>query len=272
MIGFITDDVATTPFAGQIIQGAQDEAFKNGNTLLIINTNNNSKIEADAFRLMNEYQVQGIIYSTWYHHEVEVNKPSLPMVLVNCFESDMSYTAIVPDENIGGESATDILIKNGHKRIAFLNTTSLSPAKTERLKGYQEALIHAGITYDPSLVINVEPNQTGGYNATRKVLEMNVTGVFCHNDRVAMGLYDGLKELGIKIPNEISIIGFDNQEIISDHLHPRLTTMQLPHYQLGVMGIKKLIEQVNHDKNDIDLFKIDCPAVMRDSVFNVNKE
>lgn len=274
LIGFITDDVATTPFAGQIIQGAQNEALKQGKTLLIINTNDNEVLEHDAFKLMLEYQVQGIIYSTWYHHEVKVPRlmADIPLVLVNCFEKPIGHISVVPNEESGGEVATDALINNGHKKIAFINTTSVSPAKEGRLRGYMKVLDEAGIQFDSKLVINAEPNQEGGYQAAKGILNMGVTAVFCHNDRVAMGLYDGLKELNAKIPEDISIVGFDDQEIISNYLHPKLSTVALPHYDLGILGTRKLLESVNNKRSiDGKLYKIECPIILRDSIRNIKK-
>ncbi|KGO31922.1 hypothetical protein Q757_04135 [Oenococcus alcoholitolerans] len=195
-IGFITDDVATTPFAGQIIQGAQDEAWKSGKILLIVNTDGKDTVEQAAFNMMEEYRVQGIIYSTWYHHPLSVPDYLLtvPSILVNCFDKKDICPSVVPDEFQGGYDATKLLINAGHKKIAFFNTTSPSPAKTDRLKGYRTALEESKIEFNNSLVFNVTPNQEGGYNFADSLIKSGATAVFCHNDRVAMGLYDALNK------------------------------------------------------------------------------
>ena len=145
-IGLVADAIATTPFAGQIIHGAQDEAWRHGFVLLVANTEGNAAAESDAIAMMLEHQVRGILYSTWYHREIEVPPPlqHTETVLVNCFAGDGAFPAVVPDEEQGGRTATEELLAAGHRRIAFVNTTSPSPARVGRLAGYRAALIAAG--------------------------------------------------------------------------------------------------------------------------------
>lgn len=276
IIGFVTDDVATTPFAGQVIAGAQDEAWRNGRILLIVNTDGKKSVEKTALKMMMEHQVEGIIYSTWYHRHVEPPKSLSegPSVLVNCFDEKGLYPAVVPDEVQGGRTATKLLVEAGHRRIAFLNTTSPSPARTGRLEGYKLALKDAGIAFDSSLVMYVEPNQEGGFNVTDALVDSGATSVFCHNDRVAMGLYDGLKDRGLSIPDDMSIVGFDNQEVISNHLHPALTTVALPHYELGILGVRELLKRFNEPDSITNerTNPVECPAIVRQSIKKVIKQ
>lgn len=242
-IGLLADSIATTPFAGAVIRGAQDEAWRLGCSLLITNTEDNAAAEAQALEMMLDHQVQGVLYSTWYHREVVVpaGLSSADHVLVNCFSSTPGVRAVVPDEGGGGRTATRILLDAGHRRIAFLNTTTPSPARTGRLAGYREALADAGVAFDPALVIDTSPEQEGGYAAGLDLPELGVTGVFCHNDRVAMGVYDALRDRGLRVPDDVSVVGFDNQEVIAAHLRPPLSTVALPHYELGVLGVRLLM-------------------------------
>lgn len=263
-IGLVADAIATTPFAGQIIHGAQDEAWKHGYVLLVANTDGNPAVENDAITMMLEHQVRGILYSTWYHREILVPETlhQTDAVLVNCFADDSGLPAVVPDEEQGGRTATDELLAAGHRRIAFLNTTTPSPAQTGRLAGYRAALEAAGIAYDESLVHLAEPQQEGGYDATAEVLASGATGVFCHNDRVAMGLYDGLREHGLRIPEDIAVVGFDNQDVIAAHLRPPLSTVALPHYELGAAGVRVLLGL----EPSVDVVRVACPPVRRQSI------
>ncbi|WP_235815981.1 LacI family DNA-binding transcriptional regulator [Bifidobacterium lemurum] len=271
LIGFVADGVATTPFAGQMIAGAQEEAWAHGKLLLVVNTNGETALEESALALLREHQVQGVIYSTWYHRSVAFPKglEGIPTVLVNCFDDDNSHAVVVPDEEQGGYAATSELLKAGHRRVMFLNTVSPSPARTDRLKGYRRALDEWGVAFDEALVVPVRPDQDGGYAAARTVVKSGVEAVFCHNDRVAMGLYDGLKERGVSIPDDVSVVGFDNQEVISAHLHPALTTVGLPHYELGVLGVRRLLamdEIPSEEGADQLRTLVECPTVRRDSV------
>ncbi|GAB3753312.1 LacI family DNA-binding transcriptional regulator [Zhihengliuella somnathii] len=265
-IGLVADAIATTPFAGQIIHGAQDEAWKHGYVLLVANTDGNVAAENDAIAMMLEHQVRGILYSTWYHREIDVPRPlfQTETVLVDCFSTGGGLPAVVPDEEQGGRVATEELIAAGHRRIAFANTTTPSPAQSGRLAGYRAALEVAGIPFDESLVLAVSPEQEGGYSAVDAVLASDATAVFCHNDRVAMGLYDGLRERGKRIPEDVAVMGFDNQEVIAAHVRPPLSTVALPHYELGAAGVRVLLglepSPTEHPQ------RIACPPVRRLSV------
>lgn len=264
-IGLVADAIATTPFAGQIIHGAQDEAWKHGYVLLVANTEGDAAVEEEAIAMMLEHQVQGILYSTWYHREITV--PDLlhqtDSVLVDCFAVGSGLPAVVPDEEQGGRAATEELIAAGHRRIAFINTTTDSPARTGRLEGYRSALAGANIDFDAALVFDATPQQDGGYASVRSVIESEATGVFCHNDRVAMGLYDGLREHGLRIPEDVAVVGFDNQDVIAAHLRPALTTVELPHYELGAAGIRVLLGMETVSPGHPHL--IACPPIRRAS-------
>lgn len=264
-IGLVADAIATTPFAGQIIHGAQDEAWKHGYVLLVANTDGNTDAETDAIAMMLEHQVQGILYSTWYHREIVVPETlrQTDTVLVDCFARGSGLPAVVPDEEQGGRTATEVLLAAGHTRIAFINTTTPSPAQSGRLAGYRAALEAAGVPFDDALVLPAAPEQEGGYASTRQVLASQATAVFCHNDRVAMGLYDGLREHGRRVPEDIAVMGFDNQEVIAAHLRPPLSTVALPHYELGAAGVRVLL---GIDDAADGVRRIACPPVARASI------
>ena len=264
-IGLVADAIATTPFAGQIIHGAQDEAWKHGFVLLVANTEGNEPAEKEAISMMLEYKVRGILYSTWFHRAAEIPAAlrEADFVLVNCFSPDFDSLAVVPDEIQGGRTATEILVRKGHRRIAFINATIPAPAKDGRLQGYREALESADIPFDPGLVFDAFPDQEGGYGAVEDLLGRDVTAVFCYNDRMAMGLYDGLRRRGLSIPEDMAVVGFDNQEVIAAHLRPPLSTVALPHYELGAAGVRLLLGVDKAAENA--LVKIECPPVERDS-------
>lgn len=143
------------------------------------------------------------------------------------------------------------------------------------LKDTKRRLRHQASILIPSLVVPANADQEGGYGAAEKVMATDATAVFCHNDRTALGLYDALRELGKRVPDDISVVGFDNQEMISAHMHPALTTVGLPQYELGVMGVRTLLRQCGRNEDDGDehvvtrtfepIF-VQCPAVSRDSV------
>jgi LacI family transcriptional regulator len=265
-IGLVADAIASTPFAGQIIRGAQDEAWRHGYVLLIANTEGNAAAETEAIAMMLEHKVRGVLYSAWYHREVELptGLAETDCVLVNCFASGGDIPAVVPDEVSGGREATRMLLAAGRRRVGFINTTTPSPAHEGRLEGYREALADAGVPFDPALVVDARPDQEGGFEAVGHLLAQGVTGVFCHNDRVAMGVYDAVRERGLRVPEDLAVVGFDNQEVIAAHLRPPLSTVALPHYELGQAGVRVLLG-LGRPADDGRVV-VACPPVDRSSV------
>jgi LacI family transcriptional regulator len=271
-IGFISDEIATTPHAGRIIQGAQDEAWQHNNLILLVNTGGDQNMKITAVNMMLDRQVDGLIYATMYHREVHPPEivHRIPTVLLDCFVTDHSLPSIVPDEVNGGQQATEHLLIKGHRRIGFINDIDPIPARYGRLQGYQQALAAYGIPFDENLVVYYECEPGGGYDGTMALMELSnpPTAVFCFNDRMAMGAYDALRKLNLSIPDDVAIVGFDNQELIAAHLYPGLTTIALPHYEMGQWAVQHLLKLINKaDSQDKPLqYVIPCPLVERDSV------
>lgn len=269
-IGFVADAIATTPFAGKIIRGAQEEAWKHGYVLLVADTNGIPEIIDQAINMMADHRTHGVLYSTWYHREVDPPPAlaGLDTVFVNCRARTPGSYSVVPDEAQGGAEATNTLIRSGHRRIAFINATDDAPSTRGRLRGYQSALRAASIDFDPSLVLKVFPEQEGGYTAAAALLDLPdpPTAVFCYNDRVAMGLYDRLRDNQVRIPEDIAVVGFDDQEVIAAHLRPALTTIALPHYEIGARSVRALLEGRAHQSTDSRVDLVPCPPIIRESV------
>ncbi len=271
LIGFITDEIAITPFAGRIFEGAQDVAWSKGKILLLVNTKNDAALQDTAIDLLMDRQVEGIIYATMYHRPVTPPRIlwQIPSVLLDCYVEDHSLPSVVPDEKKGGYTATRVLLNKGHRRIGYVNNIDPIPATSGRLAGYQAALMDFGIPFDPDLVACDHSDAGGGYRATQKLMELpdRPTALFCFNDRMAMGAYDALRKLGLSIPDDVAVIGFDNQEVIAAHLYPELSTIELPHYEMGVWATNYLLEHIDQDGGIMPLqHAIDCPYIERASV------
>ncbi|MBP6469611.1 MAG: LacI family DNA-binding transcriptional regulator [Chloroflexi bacterium] len=271
-IGFISDVVATTPYAGNMIQGAQDFAWENNNIILLVNTGNNQDMKHKAVDVMLQRQVDGIIYATMYHREVHPPESirQVPAVLLDCFNGDYSLPSVIPDEVLGGRQATEYLLQKGHRRVGFVCDFSPVQAKYGRLQGYQQALAQYGIAFDADLVREGESLTSGGYKATMEIMQQPdpPTALFCYNDRMAMGAYDALRKLGLSIPGDVAVVGFDNQELIAAHLYPALTTMKLPHYEMGQWAVEHLLYLIDHPEARQETAVqhiIPCPIIERES-------
>jgi LacI family transcriptional regulator len=270
-IGFITDKIASTPFAGKIIDGAQQQAWTNDKLLLVVNTGNNPKMKQAAIDLMLERQVEGVIFASYYHQVVNVppNLYQLPTVLLDCYCPDRSLPSVVPDEVGGGRRATEILINKGHRRIGFINLQPNLAASIGRLEGYKQALAAANIEFDPVLVREGNSNADLGYECALQLMKLDErpTAIFCGTDRTAMGAYDALRTLNLRVPQDVAIIGFDNQELIAAYLRPPLSTLALPHYEMGQWAIQHLLELVEKaDEGSPIQHLIECPYIERASL------
>jgi LacI family transcriptional regulator len=275
LIGFLTDEVATTPYAGDVIRGAEEAAWQREHILLVISAGQSQERAQAAVDAMLEREVEGIIYAAMYHRPVRlpVNIYEVPTVLANCFEENHRLAAVVPNEEHGGYDATRVLLEAGHRRIGFININRVTPkipASGGRQQGYRKALQEFGVDYDESLIRYGDGTPNTGYDLTRELfqVEQPPTALFCGNDRTAMGAYDALRELGYRIPHDVAVMGFDNQEVIASAMHPGLSTMQLPHYAMGQWAVEYLIEHITSANAQIEVVHklMDCPYVPRKSI------
>jgi LacI family transcriptional regulator len=268
-IGFITDEIATTPHAVNIIRGAQDAAWAHGKLLLIVNTGADATVKEAAIEMMLGRQVEGIIYAAMYHQEVALppNIHEGSAVLIDCFSADRSLPSVVPDELQGGRTATEVLLNKGHRRIGFLNNVDPIPATFGRLEGYKQALSAYNVPFDENLVRFHVGDSRGGYRGTLELLQLPEppTAIFCFRDAMAMGVYDALRTLGLSVPNDVAVMGFDDQELIAAQLSPPLSTIQLPHYQMGQWAVEFLLEHAGEALPPVQ-HTLDCPYIERESV------
>lgn len=276
MLGLVSEDIATTPHAGRIILGAEEAAKAKGYNLMIINTSGAASLEsrqADVEALL-ERRVDGVLYATMYHRIVELpaNLGSVPAVLVDSVASGGNITAVIPDEEGGARAAVGALLEAGHTRVGFLNNTDEVPATRQRLRGFRAALTDAGLDGGAAPVEFEVSEVRGGYEAARRILARpdRPTGLFCYNDRMAMGAYRAAAEAGLTIPADLSVVGFDDQELIAANLYPGLTTVALPHYEMGAWATGHLIDAIE-GKTDLTRMALQptvlsCPLVRRDSI------
>lgn len=278
LLGFLTDDVATTPYAVDIIRGAQEIAWQNNMVLLIADSGNNRESAEAAVDVFLERQVEGIVYAAMYHRPVTMPEglEGVPTVLANCFMEDHSLPSVVPDEFRGGYNATSHLLERGHQRIGFINLWEVRqdipppfPAIYGRLDGYRHALSEYDLPFDEALIRYSDQTPEANYRHTKDLMSLPdpPTAIFCGNDRVAMSCYGALASIGLRVPEDVAIVGFDNILHITEGLFPTLTTIQLPHYEMGTWSVNYLL---NHEDDTAQLnpiqHKLECRLVSRNSV------
>jgi LacI family transcriptional regulator len=273
-LALLSDEIATTPYAGKIILGAQEAASRHGWVLMVMTTGGDADVEQREIKTLLQHRVDGVLYATMYHRRVEVPAAlnGVPVVLLDAVSDRPDLPSVVPDEVAGGREATAELIRAGHRRIGFATNVDEIPATHGRLQGYRQALEEAKIGYQPALVHAEVSDTEGGHRAALALLAPadRPTALFCFNDRMAMGAYRAAQQLGLRIPADLSIIGFDDQEIISVGLHPGLTTLALPHHEMGAWAVDRVIEIITRDRRRKPApppqITMPCPLVRRGSI------
>lgn len=272
-LGFVNDQIATSPHAGQTILGAQDAAAEHGSLLLMMTTGNDPDLESREIQALLDRQVDGIVYAAEYHRLLTPPEVlgAVPAVLLDARATTDGFSSVVPDEVGGAMTAVKELTDHGHHRIGFVHNIMDIPASRLRLEGFKKALKLARRPYHKALVVEDLSEAPGGFRAASVLLdrpaETRPTAIFCFNDRMAMGAYQAAAEHGLRIPEDLSIVGFDDQEIISASLRPGLTTVALPHYQMGRWAVTTLLRSIDADGKEPPRSEaLPCPLVRRASV------
>jgi len=283
LIGIITGAISTSSAnepSGlpdlQIVQGAQRVLSDNGLTVLISDTGGNVERVPELVQTLLEHRVEGLIYVAEYHQRVSFPQANAAdkLVLVNCYDEE-GTTAILPDDEGGQFSLVKGLIERGHRRIGFLTLPEQHVARGLRLEGYERALIENGIAYDPALVLTGALSNPAHefdllWDAVDRLLaDPNPpTVICCGNDKMAMRLYGLLRDRGVRIPEDMSVVGYDDYRIISEHLHPRLTTVELPYAAMGARAAGRLIRSIRGEEAQAEssVERVSGPVSWRQSV------
>lgn len=269
-IGLIGDEIATTPFAGKIILGAQDVALERDAVVLVVSTGYRRDVENREIEELLRRQVDGILYASMFHRKLELphQLASVPTVLVNAECTTPGVPWVAPDEVAGGRDAAGVLLAAGHRRLGFINNVDDIPASVGRLEGFRSRLVEEGIDPGDLTVVTAETDPAGGYAAAMELLARpdRPTGIFCFNDRLAMGAYRAAAELGLRIPDDLSVVGFDNQEYVADGIFPGLTTIELPHFDMGVWAAEQLFARIDDASTVTSSEQLRGPVIHRGSV------
>ncbi|MEE6274165.1 LacI family DNA-binding transcriptional regulator [Georgenia wangjunii] len=270
-VAFISDVIATTPYAGQLIQGAQDTAWKAGYLLMLVNTGGDAELEQHAIRALRQQQAGGVLYATMYHRLIELPAllESVPVVLLDAAPASGQRPHVVPDEEAGARTAVVELAEHGHRRIGFVLDVGDSPAARGRLRGYHAALEEYGVHPDPSWVVRGASDSDGGEAAASRLLDRadRPTAIFAFNDQMAIGVYHAAAARGLRIPEDLSVVGFDDLYVLAREMRPGLTTVALPHYAMGELATQTLLGLVEHPLEPAPGGQlVPCPIVRRGSV------
>jgi LacI family transcriptional regulator len=276
-IGFISDTVATTPFAGNLIKGALEAARDRGHLLLIAETERDEKLQQELLEAMIDRDVDGIVLASMYTRKLAVPQVlhGRHAVLLNAVPlGDARLPSVIPDELEAGRTAARTLLAAGHRKGIYVigvgsrpnQVTRESLAAAERFRGIRQALSAAGVRLAGAFACaDWQPEL--GYEAARRMLaeRSDVRALICFNDRVSVGAYNALAEAGLAVPDDVSVVSFDDDPLAS-WVRPQLTTIAIPHYELGRRSIELLLDAADAPQASSEPERLPMPLRTRDSV------
>jgi LacI family transcriptional regulator len=248
-VGLVLPDL-TNPLFPPIVRGIEDVLNPAGYSALIVSTDNDAERERSQVSSLLSRQVEGLIVATArVEHELltELHAQGVQMVLVNRRTEGLPVASITPDDAAGLEMAVRHLAELGHRRIVHLAGPQTTSTGLVRARAFQSAVRTLGLADDPALVAACRFwNEEDGARALREVIDAGTefTAVVAGNDLIALGCYDVFNERGIKCPDDVSVVGFNNMPFL-DKLQPPLTTVAIPHHQVGVEAARMLLESIS---------------------------
>jgi len=275
VIAFIVDEISTDPWMGIAFDGIREKAWEFGLTVNMVVTRGDHEMEDQVLQTLGQLPLVGIIYGTILTRQLQPPKALLeyPSVLLNCYDADRRLPSVIPGDLLGGRAATERLLAAGHRRIGLINGQAGIDASSDRLRGYRQALTSHDVAYDPDLVFPGNWEPSSGYDGTHALMQLGEppTAIFCANDMMAVGCFEALHELGLKIPQDVAVIGFDDREI-AQFTRPPLTTFVLPHFEMGATAAEYLIDHAAGLHARPAQIKIECPLVERQSIISLQDQ
>jgi DNA-binding LacI/PurR family transcriptional regulator len=268
-VGLVVADIRD-PYFTEIIAGIEKAAAELGYLYLLSSAEDNphrEKMYLDIFRLK---RVDGImIAGTPVHLDdtgiQELFEAKVPMVLIGRSFPDPKVATVTVDNEAGSELAMEHLLSLGHVRIAHISEGTKKPDGECRLGVYQRMIECAGLAYDPSLVVESGARPQDGYLGMKKLLHLKnpPTAVFCYNDQVAVGALKAVREAKLSVPEDISIVGFDDLDLC-EYTVPPLTTVRQPRFDMGYHAMETFV-MVSRTGQPVGPQVLEPELVIRDS-------
>ncbi|WP_028545377.1 LacI family DNA-binding transcriptional regulator [Paenibacillus taiwanensis] len=265
----ITD--ITNPFYTTVARGAEDAANRNGYKLMFGNTDESLLKEQEYVDTFLSMRVDGVLFAPVGDdskpHLERLQQNNMPLVLLDREVPGVTADAVIGDSKDGARKLVELLIQQGHTRIALVNGSSHVSTARERLNGYVEALKLNDLPVDPSYVTEWKYNQTGG---DREVIrswmdrEDRPTAIFAANNILALETLKLLRSMDVRVPDDISLVSFDDFGQ-ADEVSPFLTVASQPAYQFGVLGMQMLIERIQNNEQPARKLVLPCSLITRAS-------
>lgn len=268
-IGILTPNLLDINFSA-IVQAAQAEAHQQGFFTLIASAQN----DFDVPPLLNEMltrRIDGLIVinprdDNRYRQLLPLIENGMPIVYIKNSPVNERVSAVCLDDVTGGNLATRYLTSLGHKTIAVIIGPENEECTKNRLEGFYNALSEAEIQAEQRLLVQGDWSSQSGSNAVSKLLDYKVdfTAIFAHNDRMAIGAIHCLQKAGLQIPDDVSVVGYDDLPL-SAYLNPPLTTIHQPFSDFGKIGVQLLVETIHQSGKTPKIVRLEPSLTIRDS-------
>lgn len=268
-VGVLIPDL-TNPLFPPIVRGVEDVLAASGYTTLVANTDNDLNRQTTLFDTLRARQVDGLIIATARRAEklfVDAHQQGVRIVLVNRRIDATDIPSVTGDDHNGVAMAVRHLLELGHTRIAHIGGPQDTTTGRARLQAYRQALDDAGIKLDPAMVaIADEFTEVAGARATRQMLDARrkPTAILAANDMIALGCLDVFSERRLRCPEDISLVGFNDMPFI-DRLTPPLSTVHVPHYQIGAEAARMLLDGLANPNLPAKSITLPATLVLRES-------
>lgn len=270
-IGLLADMVATTPYTVELVRGAQAEALAQGRHLLIGSLDDDPEAAKDFARMFRSHRAKGVILATLYRQELPrtVLNDSVNVIMANCALANRPSQSVLPDDTGGGYLQGQYIFGLGHRRVGVISLSRDVMATTLRNDGIRTSMEEHGVDSDGVMwaygIDGLPPQER--YTAFEHATEMlshpdRPTAIICGNDRIAMLVYCAAARLGLRVPEDLSVIGFDNFGTISQGLRPELTTVNLPYFEMGRRAVQMVLDPPD---DQVDAVIVPCALVKRQS-------
>lgn len=271
-LGFVAFDF-TDHFFSQVLGGAERVAQQLGYVLMLGHAHTDPEEEPKYLRLLTEHHVEGVLISRQpslipdYEPFLAINSGGVPIVLTGFHDPAKTLNAVDVDNINGSRTAMECLLEAGHRQIAIITGPLASLGANDRLQGALNGLEVAGIGFAPELLAEGYYNHASGYAAARKLLTSGkpFTAVLSQNDRMAIGAMYAFREAGLRVPEDISIIGYDDIPE-AEFSFPPLTTIWQPMADLGEAALKLLVKQIEQPGFPAEQHFLQTRLVWRESV------
>jgi LacI family transcriptional regulator len=220
---------------------------------------------------MRTHRVEAIIFATTFHRPVTMNETlgQTPAVLANCFEETSRFAEVIPDDEGGGYAAADTVLRAGHRKIAFLQLIEGMVATRLRLQGFRRAMRDHGVQpNDAWLLHGATPDSDDEFAQLKTTIEGlfagadRPTAILCGNDKMAIRVIFLLQRRGLRVPEDVSVVGFDDFRLLSEASDPGLTTVTLPYREIGALAARRALDK----EQQPGIVRVPCRAVLRGTV------